>query len=204
MVILCLFEFKDVVDTEFASQPLGFVLAQVARQFFLDDFTELLCLVALLLHIIQGAHYPLELVHAICPGYGKVSQVGPLQEVIDDPYFLGGRGVSAPCSSGLWERTRGAKQWLAVLGLLRKHGSVAPYKQQAKSIYQQTTIYVSLTRLWRRIFARATAVSPTIFKYNARPNTQKAHPKQAHSVLNTHTAGGRHCILLCLTLLVTS
>ena len=93
MVILCLFEFKDMVDPEFASQPLGFVLAQVARQFFLDDFAELLCLVALLLHIIQGAHYPLELVHANCPGYGKVSQVGPLQEVIDDPYFLGGRGV---------------------------------------------------------------------------------------------------------------
>ena len=89
-VILCLFEFEDVVDPEFASQPLGFVLAQVARPIFLDDFAEMLRLGALLLRIIiRGPHYPLELVHAFRPGYGKVSQVGPLQAVIDDPYFLG-------------------------------------------------------------------------------------------------------------------
>ena len=92
-VILCLFEF--VVDPEFASQPLGFVLAQVARQCFLDDFAEVLRLGALLLRIIrggvweEGAHYPLEHVHAFRPGYGKVRQVGRLQEVIDDLYFLG-------------------------------------------------------------------------------------------------------------------
>ena len=76
-VILCLFESEDVVDPEFASQPLGFVLAQVARPIFLDDFAKMLRLGALLLHIIrgEGADYPLELVHAFRPGYGKVSQV---------------------------------------------------------------------------------------------------------------------------------
>ena len=76
-------------EVEGCQEPLALVLPLVGHQLPLDDFAELLLgELPDLRTLFWGAHYTFELCEIFHPRDRKIGQVGPLEEVVNDPDFL--------------------------------------------------------------------------------------------------------------------
>ena len=76
---------QDVIDLQVKAEPHGFVLTLLGQKFLCDSLAELqLGELPNLGALLWAIGYPFELVYAFHPGERQKSEVGRLEEIVDD------------------------------------------------------------------------------------------------------------------------